>query len=268
MRTRIFLAAVLAAALPFVALADDDGGDPDNRLLASGKLFAASSHDFSCSLVNKNPSENVTVTLELKNPDGTTYINPSTFQPATLQTTLLPFEAAMLTAPAAFTGTTTLYCWADVPFEAIVFGAFLVRDAGDRASSAVPLQEDVVAAAREIGEGLQDIHTKVDAIDPAGPLTGRMLVETCDSGTSEVPPGGEASRSALCASGQLVTGGGCQVLDSTLSSGVPGFSTFENAPLGSSATPTSWSCAWRNNGTTEMVRFCVEVICADLEPVE
>ena len=257
MRTRcaLVVAAVLACALHASAT---------QRILSTGKLHAAQSHDFSCSVVNKDPGNNVSVTLELKNPDGTTYVNPATFQPATLQTTLLPFEAAMLTAPAAFVGDTTLYCWADVPFEAIVFGAFLVRDAGDRATSAVPLQEDVVDAAQNLGEGLETIHAAVDAIEPAGPLTGRMLMEVLDVGASTIPPGGTAAKSATCLGIQVALGGGCRALDQTGTSPQIDFSAFEDAPLGNLVFPKGWQCRWRNNsGTSEVVRFAVELICAD-----
>ena len=262
MRTRIALAVAALALLPLGAPADDDGGDPESRLLATGKLFAAASHDFSCSLVNKDPSENVTVTLELKNPDGTTYINPSTFQPATLQTTLAPFEAAMLTAPAAFGGgQTTLYCWADVPFEAIVFGAFLVRDGQDRATAAVPLKEDVVAAARSLDAGLEDIHAKIDALGP-GPVTGRMGTESCFGPRTVLPE--ELLESTIgCFGSQLATGGGCRVLDAS-GQGQPGFSTYRDSPSGIGSEPGGWQCRWRNNNAVSVeAEFCVDIVCAD-----
>ncbi len=255
MRTRNVLAvAVATLTLPL-------SGAASQRILASGKLFAAQTHDFSCSVVNK--ADDVTVTIELKNPDGTTYINPSTFQPATLQATLGEFEAAMLTAPAGFVGQTTLYCWAEVPFEAVVFGNFLVRDGQDRATSAVPLKEDLVGPAVALAEGLEDLHTKLDELDPAGPLTGLMRIDTA-VGPVASAPGQLHVVTADCVPPQLATGGGCHV---DTEGGDPSrFYAYESAPTFPDPAD-DWRCRWRNNSaTTEAVTFRARVICGDAVP--
>ncbi len=258
MRTRLVLAVAVALSLPLEVAATE-------RILASGKLIAAQSHDFSCSLVNKDPAENVTVTLELKNPDGTTYINPSTFQPATLQTTLAPFEAAMLVAPARFVGQTDLYCWADVPFDAIVFGTLVVRDTLDRSTAATPLKEDEVGFATDLREDLEEIHTKLEELDPSGPLTGLMRIEATSAVTSS--PGQVHTLTANCSFPQLATGGGCLV-DGTEDPGSDRtqFYAYESAPV-PPGDPDDWRCRWRNNSsTTESVTLRARVVCADAVP--
>ncbi len=157
MRIRIPIAAT--AALLLLPL----GATASERILSSGKLDATNSFDFSCSLVNKS-GDDITVTLRLKNPDGSTYTNPSTFQPATLDdVTVGDGEAIMVVAPAGFVGVTSVYCWAEVPEEATVFGSHLVRDAQDRSTAATPLKEDVNQAANIIIDKLQEIHEKIDA---------------------------------------------------------------------------------------------------------
>ena len=177
MRNRILLAAALVL-LPFHALATvtlENGG----RVLASGKLDASNSYDFSCSVVNKTENDDkskkvscdsscepdpIDVTITLKDEDGEIYINPQTFLPATLDATLEFGEAAMLTAPANFVGVTSLYCWAEVPGDATVFGTFLTRDAQDRSTAAVPLRDNMRG-----GIGL--VHAKMTEILEMGVTT-------------------------------------------------------------------------------------------------
>ena len=171
MRVRIAIAAAALVALPISAAAFDPNGNGD-RILASGKLDASNSYDFSCSVVNKNPENgkdskdtvvaciedcnggDIEVTIELKDENGDVYINPSTFLPATLTVELGLGEAAMVTAPANFAGVTSLYCWSEVPHDATVFGTFLTRDAQDRATAATPLQEHMVGPMHEIHKTL------------------------------------------------------------------------------------------------------------------
>ncbi len=178
MRTRIVLAA-LAALLPLRVLADVPP-PPETRILASGKLDATQSFEFSCNLVNKNEAGDILVTLTLKDAAGNTAVNPSTFQPATLTTTLMPSEAAMLVLPAGAVGVTSVYCWAEVPADATVFGTHQVRDAQARATAATPLAEDVNEAAGFLEALLEEILAKVDQLlnPPAPPR-----FEDCGNGT-------------------------------------------------------------------------------------
>ncbi len=258
MRTRTILAALAVALAPGGALASE-------RILVSGKLDASNGYDFSCSIVNKSEAE-INVTLELKNPDGTTYIDPSTFQPVTLEDTLGTQEAAMLVAAAAFSGTTSLYCWAEVPSDArAIVGGLLVRDAGDRATAATPLNEDVAATARELDEQLQDIHAKVENLEPLpGAATGHardLLVCNVDP---TKPPGVVLSVENACPTGKVATGGGCVALSG--SGGEEFFSPFVNAPVVNPCDPkpVGWRCAWRNlSATTETVTLCTEVVCVE-----
>ena len=141
MRTRTTLAAITA----LLTLAAPAIGQASSRLLVSGKLDAAQSYDFSCSVVNKNPADDMRFEIELKDEDGNVYVNPSTFQLARLQGVLQAGESAMLVAPAGFVGVTSLYCWALVTETASAYGTFLVRDAQDRATAATPLGDDVRA---------------------------------------------------------------------------------------------------------------------------
>ncbi len=139
------------------------------RNLASAKLDASQSYDFSCNVVNKNDESDADwgdkdfeVTLTLKDADGDVYVDPSTFLPATLTQTLEPGEAAMLVAPAAFAGLTSLYCWARVPEDVTAFGTFLVRDAQDRSTAAVPLEEDLVGLFFDLLGKAHEVDAKLD----------------------------------------------------------------------------------------------------------
>ena len=152
MRARTTLAAIAALLI----LAAPAIGHASSRLLVSGKLDAAQSYDFSCSVVNKNPEDTeMRFEIELKDADGNVYVNPSTFQLARLEGVLQPGESAMLVAPAGFVGVTSLYCWALVTEDAEAYGTFLVRDAQDRATAAVPLGEDIRALLSESLEHLE-----------------------------------------------------------------------------------------------------------------
>ena len=161
MRIRVALVAV-AASLCLAPVV------PNPRTLASGKLDAAQSYDFVCSVVNKAEENwvgdnDVPVTIELKDAAGNVAVNPSTFQPATLNTEISPGEAAMLVVPANFVGTTSYYCWAQVPEEAeAIFGTFLVRDAQDRSTAATPLSEDLAKRFFELLGKAHEIDAKLD----------------------------------------------------------------------------------------------------------
>ncbi len=258
MRTRtILLALALALALlPAGALAS-------NRILVSGKLDAAQGYDFSCSLVNKSLVD-VMVTLALKDANGDTYVDPVTFLPVTLTTTLASQEAAMLVASAPFVGSASLYCWADVPPESTtLMGTFLVRDAQDRATAASPLQEDVATTARTLDAQVQNIHTKVENLEPLpGAVTGLELNRSCI--LSAPGPGLAGDLTELCAAGKIATGGGCKSLSNGGDESL--FSPWVNAAVVNPCDPhpVGWRCAWRNLSTTEEnVERCVEVICVD-----
>ncbi len=255
MRTRMILVALVLALVPGGAAASD-------RILVSGKLDAANSYDFSCSVVNKSMFD-ITVELEIKNPDGTTYVDPVTFQPVTLTQSIDSQEAAMLTAAAGFAGVTSVYCWAEVPEIATVFGAFLVRDAQDRAAAATPLKEDTLGIARDLQEQTDQIATKIQNLPPLpGPVTGHERSETCTAG--DFPPGDVVGVAIPCASDEFATGGGCRA---TGNGGDPAlFRHFHNAPTVNPCDPlpTGWQCRWRSYSTTnENVNLCANVICVD-----
>ncbi len=251
MRNRTVVAVAVLALLPVL-------GCGPIRHLVSGKLDASNSYDFSCSVVNKSPTDTIEVTMALKDGGGNIYINPSTFLPAMLTQEIGPREAAMLVAPAAFVGVTSLYCWADVPTDATVFGTFLVRDAQDRSKAATPLQEDEGLAGERLEDEIQDIEDAVDQLTKlAGPVTGAERTEVCADG-AELPPGQTVTaQTNPCPAGQLILGGGCEV------SGAGGdpsqVSFFRNVPLNG-----SWLCAYENNAAwTEAVNLCVYAVCAD-----
>ncbi len=135
--------------------------------LASGKLDASQSCDFACSVVNKNPEHisgenDITVTITLKDSAGNTAIDPTTFLPATLTTTIAPKEAAMLSKPANFVGTESLYCWAEVPGDSAVFGTFLVRDAQERAKASTPLEPSIADFYNDLLDKTEEIQMKLD----------------------------------------------------------------------------------------------------------
>ncbi len=228
------------------------------RHLVSGKLDASNGYDFSCSVVNKSPSDTVEVTMALKDGGGNVYVDASTFQPAMRTQEIGPREAAMLVAPAAFVGVTSLYCWADVPTDSTVFGTFLVRDALDRSTAATPLQEDEGQAGDRLADEIQDIEDAVDQLtELAGPVTGGQRIESCLDDFQFGPEATMELTSGSCPSGRMVLGGGCEVSGA---GGDPSFvSFFEN-----DAAALSWRCAFRNNATwTEAVNLCVYAVCAD-----
>ncbi len=255
MRTRTILALLALALAPGSALAGA-------RILVSGKLDAANSHDFSCSLVNKSMFD-ITVTLELKDAAGNTYVDPSTFQPVTTTVTLESQEAAMLTAPANFAGVTSLYCWADVPEEATVFGTHSVRDAQDRATAATPLKEDVAAIARGLAGQVDALHSKLENKTLPGRVTGYERFRQC-TGVIPFPAGTTQPVPLGCPAGQVATGGGCEVETPAIGAEEL-FRTFRAAPqVTVGDVPFGWECAWRNHSAnTESVNLCTHVVCVD-----
>ena len=267
-RTIIVTAAALGL-LPWSASADG------MRILSSGKLDASNSYDFSCSVVNKNdpagPYPPIDVTLKLKDAAGNVYIDPQTFQPAELDAALDIGEAAMLVAPAAFVGVTSLYCWAEVPKEATVFGTHSVRDAQDRATAATPLAEDVNKAALTLKGKLDDIHEKLEGKNLPGPVTGLDRRRFCGQNfptPDSVPGGGVLTRVVLCPDGQLASGGGCGVNEDDASEN---FNNWRSIPIIAGANENEgWRCAWRNQSTTtEQVEACAYAVCVDAhEPVQ
>ncbi len=249
-----------AAAIAVASLLLAAGASASERILSSGKLDASQGFDFSCSLVNKTDAS-FQVELRLKDADGDTYVDPSTFQPAVLETNLDPGDAAMLVAPAAAVGATSLYCWAEVPEEVAVFGTFLVRDAQDRATAATPLAEDVNTAALALEQKLDDIHAKIQPGVP-GPVTGLEVIESCID-TSQ-PPGNLAGISASCTAPKLAVGGGCKALGNVQS--ISRFNNYNNAAVQTPVADT-WFCNWRNTSAmTETAQLCAQIICADSFP--
>ncbi len=253
MRNRTIVAVAVLALLPAL-------GCGPIRHLVSGKLDASQSFDFSCSVVNKSPTDTIEVTMALKDGGGNIYINPSTFQPAMLTQEIGPLEAAMLVAPAAFVGVTSLYCWADVPTDSTVFGTFLVRDAQDRSTAATPLQEDEGIAGEMLAQRLTDIDERVDRLTKLdGPVTGAERIELCNDGI-DVAPGALGGVGGFpCPAGQVVVGGGCEI---TSAGGAPElFHFIESHPSDPSG---SWSCVYVNNSTyIETVNACAFSICVD-----
>ncbi len=232
------------------------------RYIVSGKLDASQGFDFSCSVVNKSPTDTIEVTIALKEGNGDIYIDPSTFQPAILTQMIGPREAAMLVQPAAFVGVTSLYCWADVPMDSTVFGTFLVRDAQERATAATPLVEDVNQAGLVLGGELQEIENLVDQlVKLEGPVTGGTRVEVCQDAV-EAPPNSSTGLNlvAACPAGQMATGGGCEV---SSAGGDPSlFTNYRSSAPTSGA--TDWQCSWRNTSAwTENVNLCAYAICVD-----
>ncbi len=259
MRTRTCFAAALAAALlPLTASAEDDA-----RILVSGKLDASQSHEFSCSLVNKNEEGDVDVELRLKDANGDTAVDPSTFLPAALVTTLAPGEAAMLVLPADFVGVTSVYCWAEVPLEATVFGTFLVRDAEGHATAATSLAEDVAGAARALKEKLDEIHEKIDMLEPPPPPPTVRGFKSCEKKT--LFPSKTFEQSVSCPAETVATGGGCEAFISGSSDTF--YHTYRDGfiqPANAEDPPTEWRCTWRNNSIFKRTSdLCVEVICLD-----
>ncbi len=256
MRNRRALALAAVALLPLL-------GCGPIRHLVSGKLDASQGYDFSCSVVNKSPTDTVEVTMALKDGDGNVYVNPTTFQGAMLTQELGPREAAMLVAPAAFVGVTSLYCWADVPTNATVFGTFLVRDAQGRSKAATPLQEDEGLAGDMLARELSEIDQTLDQLTKLdGPLTGAQAAESCFQAL--FMPNGDPNSTAVlqesCPAGQLALSGGCEARAVPSSGGDPTqISFFENDAL-----DAGWRCAYENNSAvSNTVELCIYAVCAD-----